>query len=275
MNKVVLSHLDIERIRDPEDSEILNNLNKIPFFKGFLNNTIVPLRESYNEVESFGDGWNITQKSSPKIFRCLKEACDILEIKKVPRLTSEWFYTPSSFSVGNDNFRIVVSSGAIDLFDDEELVFFIGHELGHYICAHKPYQMLLETLYLPVIDEPTIKVWSTVIKVPLLDWYRKSDFSADRVGLLCCQNLEVALRVMVKRAGLPKKYYNQINTKAFLKQAYDFEKQHSGKLDKIAKTLSLRSCEYPWMVQRAARLVSWYNSGEYQRIIDKNKLRVW
>lgn len=271
MLKRRLRNYDINDIKHPEDSEILDGLNKIPLFKGFLNNTIVPIREAYNEVESYGDGWNVTQQSSPQIYKKLQEACDILGIKKVPKLTSEWFYAPSSFSAGNEKFRIVISSGAIDLFEDEELIFFIGHELGHYICGHKPYQMLLEALYMPFIDNASVKVWSTIVKVPLLDWYRKSDFTADRVGLLCCQDIDVALRVMIKRAGLPKKYYNQINTKAFLQQAIDFETQHVGNLDKIAKALSLRSCEFPWMVQRAIRLYEWYHSGDYQRFINKIK----
>lgn len=271
MLKHRLRNYDINDIKHPEDSEILDGLNKLPLFKGFLNNTIVPIREAYNEVESYGDGWNVTQQSSPQIYKKLQEACEILCIPKIPKLTSEWFYAPSSFSAGNEKFRIVISSGAIDLFEDEELTFFIGHELGHYICGHKPYQMLLEALYMPFIDNPSVKVWSTIVKVPLLDWYRKSDFTADRVGLLCCQDIDVALRVMIKRAGLPKKYYNQINTKAFLQQAIDFETQHVGNLDKIAKALSLRSCEFPWMVQRAIRLYEWYHSGDYQRFINKNK----
>lgn len=271
MTRYKLKNLDVDAIKHPQDSEVLDGLNKIPFFKGFLNNTIVRIRESYSEIEAYGDGWNITQQSSPQIYGCLKEACGILGVRKTPKLTSEWFYAPSSFSVGHDNFRIVISSGSIDLFDEDELLFFIGHELGHYICGHKQYQMLLEALYTPFIDNATVKMWSTVVKVPLLDWYRKSDFTADRVGLLCCQDIDVALKVMVKRAGLPKKCYNMINTRAFLKQAMDFETQHAGNLDKIVKMLSLRSCEYPWMVQRAAMLYEWYQSGKYKRIINSNR----
>lgn len=160
MLKRRLRNYDINDIKHPEDCEILDGLNKIPFFKGFLNNTIVPIREAYNEVESYGDGWNITAQSSPQIYQCLKEACGILGVKKVPKLTSEWFYAPTSFSAGNENFRIVISSGAIDLFEKEELIFFLGHELGHYICGHKPYQMLLEALYMPFIDNPSVKMWS-------------------------------------------------------------------------------------------------------------------
>lgn len=111
MLKRRLRNYDINNIKHPEDSEILDGLNKIPLFKGFLNNTIVPIREAYNEVESYGDGWNVTPQSSPQIYRKLQEACDILGIKKMPKLTSEWFYAPSSFSAGNEKFRIVISSG--------------------------------------------------------------------------------------------------------------------------------------------------------------------
>lgn len=271
MSRIILSHLDINTVKDPEDSKVLASLDKIPFFKDFLNKTIIPLRESYNEVEAYGDGWNITQESAPEIYGCLKDACDILGISKVPKLTSEWFYFPSVSSAGRENLRIVIPSGTIDLLDEDELGFFLGHELGHFLCGHKPYQMLLETFYTPFIDDPSVKVWSTIVRIPLLDWYRKSDFSADRVGLLCCQNIETALRVMIKRAGLPKKYHNQINTKAFLQQARDFENLHADKLDDIAKTLSLRSCQFPWMVQRASKLYDWYRSGEYNRIINENR----
>ena len=59
MLKRRLRNYDINDIKHPEDSEILDGLNKIPLFKGFLNNTIVPIREAYNEVESYGDGWNV------------------------------------------------------------------------------------------------------------------------------------------------------------------------------------------------------------------------
>ena len=89
MAKYKLLNLDIDIIKHPDDSTILDGLNQIPLFKRFLNNTIVPIKESYNEVESYGDGWNITAQSSPQIYQCLKEACGILGVKKVPKLTSE------------------------------------------------------------------------------------------------------------------------------------------------------------------------------------------
>ena len=107
--------------------------------------------------------------------------------------------------------------------------------------------------------------------MPLLNWYRVSDFSADRMGLLCCQDINVALSTMIKMAGLPKKYYNQAHIKSFIQQAVDFNRTYSGMMDNIIKYLSINAACMPWLVLRASELLSWYNSGEYQRIINKSK----
>lgn len=266
----VLRNIKVEEILHDDDKSVINKLNLIPGFKSFLNTTVGAVREAYCNVEAAGDGWLITQQSSPELYGRLKEACRVLNVRDIPRFSSEWFYMPSSVSSGRENFRIILTSGAIDLLDETEQLFFLGHELGHNLCGHKPYQMLLESLYLPMAEIQNVKVWATIIKVPLLDWYRKCDLTADRMGLLCCQDLNAALRTMIKRAGLPKKYYKSINIPAFLKQAEEFETKYTGTVNTMAKTLALNSSAFPWMVHRAAELVKWYQSGEYQRILNQN-----
>lgn len=123
---------------------------------------------------------------------------------------------------------------------------------------------------MPIMDDPAFKAWASIIRMPLLDWYRKSDYTADRMGLLCCQDLRVALSTMIKKAGLPKSHYTEINIDGFIEQAKEFEELHTGNWDTIIKTLSLRSAESPWLVVRAARLLEWVESGEYERIINRN-----
>ena len=120
------------------------------------------------------------------------------------------------------------------------------------------------------MDDAAFKAWASIIRMPLLDWYRKSDFTADRMGLLCCQDLRVALSTMIKKAGLPQSHYNEINVEGFIKQAKEFEELHSGYWDKIIKNLSLRSAESPWLVARAAKLLEWVESGEYKYVINNN-----
>lgn len=307
-NRKVLLGLDYTTIMHPDDRKTIEWLNglKVPYktakgfisalarnpsdhslkewydlfkagleyytFQDFLRATISKYREAYNEVENQGDGISITSKSMPHMYQQLVECCRILGVKDIPTYSSEWFYAPFHCSNGEVHRRIIITSGCADLYSDAEMDFVLGHELGHMVCGHKPYHMLLETFYMPFINDPSFKAWASIVKFPLLEWYRISDYTADRMGLLCCQDINVALSTMIKRAGLPKKYYNSISIKGFIQQAKDFDCNFSSLYDKTIKILSVRSAEFPWLVARANQLLSWYESGEYNQILNKYSL---
>lgn len=238
-------------------------------FQDFLRVTTSRYREAYNEVEYQGEGINITSESLPQMYRLLVESCEVLGIKEVPAYSTDWFYAPYHFSNGETHRRIVMMSGSADLFTNAEMAFVLGHELGH-LALHKPYHMLLETFYMPFINEAAFKAWAAIIKLPLLEWYRISDYTADRIGLLCCQDINAALSTMIKKAGLPRKCYDSINIDGFIQQAHDFDENLTSFTDKAIKVLSVRSAEFPWLVVRAKKLLEWYESGEYELIINNN-----
>lgn len=268
--KTAIRGLDISSILHPQDKATMDTLQKIPGFKTIVDKTVGSIMEKYAAIEYSAEGINVTPNCMPSIHRQVVEACRILNMTEVPACSTDWFYNISSFSVGEKKKRIVLQSGAVDLLTPEELNFLIGHEIGHMKCGHKTYHMLTEAMYRPVVGSD-LEIWMSLIKMPLLNWYRVSDFSADRMGLLCCQDINVALSTMIKMAGLPKKYYNQAHIKSFIQQAVDFNRAYSGMMDNIIKYLSINAACMPWLVLRASELLSWYNSGEYQRIINKSK----
>lgn len=239
-------------------------------FQDFLRATTSKYREAYNEVENQGEGVNITAESLPKMHSQLVEACRTLNIDKIPAYSTDWIYAPYHYSNGETHRRIVMMSGSADMFDENEMLFVLGHELGHQAAGHKPYHMLLETFYMPFIKDGAFAAWATIVKLPLLEWYRISDYTADRIGLLCCQDINAALSTMIKKAGLPLKCYDDINIPAFIQQARDFDQNFTSIFDKGIKALSVRSAEFPWLVVRAGKLLEWYESGEYQRILNNN-----
>ena len=272
MNIINVANIDYSSIRHPDDEKTINLLNKIPGFKSFLKNTVGKFRESYNEVEYTGNGYDVNFKSMPELYSLLKDTARILGAQKIPSCSTDWYYGISSFTMGDKNPRIILQSGTIELLSPSELRFVFGHELGHLLCGHKPYHMLLEVIYSPFYGEDlAMKAIAATVKLPLMEWYRNSDYSADRVGLLACQDLNVALTTMIKMAGLPQKYYNDINVKAFIDQVVEFEKSFNGKLDTIAKRAYIKSSDFPLLVHRAANLLEWYQSGEYSNILANNK----
>lgn len=248
--------------------EIFKSDLKYYTFKDFLSATTGKYQEAYNEVENQGEGINITADSLPGMHKQLVEACYVLGMQDVPAYSTDWYYGPYHYSNGEKHRRIIMESGSVDLFGEGEMMFTLGHELGHFAAGHKQYHMLIMSFYLPFMNDPTFKAWASIVKLPLFEWYRKSDYTADRIGLLCCQDINAALSTMIKKAGLPRKCYDQININAFIQQAREFKENYTGIVNNVVKSLTIRSAEFPWLVDRAAKLLSWYESGEYQQIIN-------
>ena len=98
------------------------------------------------------------------------------------------------------------------------------------------------------------------LKYALLYWDRMSEFTADRAGLLCCQNRDAVMRAFTKMAGLPKSHYDNLDEHAFLQQARDFDNLDYEKLNKFYKILSIVDSSHPWTVMRAAELMKWDDS---------------
>ncbi|WP_300915124.1 M48 family metallopeptidase [Bacteroides acidifaciens] len=268
--KTILRKIDLDSVMHDDDKSTISKLNKIPGFKGLVDNTVGNIMEKCGEIEYSGEGINVTPKSMPQLHRQFVEACRILGMEEIPSFSVDWWFGIGGFTVGEKHRRMVLQSGAIDLLTPEEMFFMMGHELGHMKCGHKRYHMLTEALYMPVVNSD-LKIWMSLIKMPLLNWYRYSDFTADRMGLLCCQDIRVALSTMIKMAGLPKKYFNMINIETFVQQAIDFNNNQTSSIDKLIKYLSINAASMPWLVLRAAELLKWYQSGQYDKIINQNK----
>lgn len=97
-------------------------------------------------------------------------------------------------SEGSSRFLVGLSSGAVETLTADELEFVIGHELGHALFGHTEVAAgyLAENANL---SEDRSKL--------LRAWQRSAEISADRVGLLCCEDLDVAATALVKTlAGL-------------------------------------------------------------------------
>ncbi len=98
----------------------------------------------------------------------------------------------------------------------------------------------------------------------LLEWYRKSEISSDRAGLLASQDPVASMRMFMKMAGGGR--INEMDLNAFMVQAKEYESGGDA-FDKIAKVLNTLNMTHPFHTLRAAELQRWVESGEYDRIL--------
>lgn len=97
-------------------------------------------------------------------------------------------------------------------------------------------------------------------------WNRTSEYTADRIGLLACQDINVALSALMKISGLPQTYYKDASIEEFIKQAHEFNETYGGGYDSLLKQLDVLDEDHPWLIRRANELLKWYNT-EYKNFI--------
>ena len=98
----------------------------------------------------------------------------------------------------------------------------------------------------------------------LEEWFRKSELSCDRAGLLAGQDIDAARRALMKTAGGSR--LAEMNADAFHDQAHEYDAAPDLR-DSILKILQLQGNTHPFAVVRFAELDYWATSGDYERIL--------
>ncbi|AJF65165.1 M48 family metallopeptidase [Streptomyces vietnamensis] len=198
----------------------------------------------------------------------LRDACYILDLEKVPPMYVVQDPKPNAMCIGLDEPIIVLTTGLVELLDEEEMRAVVGHEVGHALSGHSVYRtvlLFLTNLALKIAWIPLGTVAITAIVTALREWFRKSELSADRAGLLVGQDVRASMRGLMKIAG--GNHLHEMNVDAFLAQADEYEK--AGDLrDSVLKILNVLPRSHPFTTVRAAELKKWSESRDFQRIMD-------
>ncbi len=158
----------------------------------------------------------------------------------------------------------------LDLVDDEGLRFVIGHEVGHVLSGHAVYRtMLLQLISIATsIQWLPIGAWGVrAMILGLNEWFRKSELSCDRAGLLCSQDPKAALRVHASMAGAQNP--DEMDVSAFLDQAEEYESSGDVR-DSLIKILQISGQSHPLAALRAAELQKWAAGPGYADILAGN-----
>lgn len=140
----------------------------------------------------------------PQLWESYQYCCSVLGIERIPALyITSRLKGVNALSVDIDKKQIILLSlPAVVMLEEIELRFLLGHELGHiqqgHLIAHTV-QGLLEDLNKRI--ELLGPVITDILDVPLNRWYRISEFTADRAGFMCCQDMDIIVGLF-QRLGL-------------------------------------------------------------------------
>lgn len=235
---------------------------------GFLTSKVVDTYVRWRTINIKSGGICVNAHSEPAIYKIVKNVCEVLCMEMPEVYIYDDIGGINAYTTGIDKPIIVLSRMAVSMLDEHELAYIIGHECGHILCDHVKYHVIMDILASNLF--PGGELVHAVTLAPLLNvWYRRSELSADRAGLLACQNMEAVKRAMLKMMGTPFSEYQRMRTSTLVGQAMDFQKlMDDAALDRTFNLLQSATLTHPRTVFRCLELLNWIKSGEYELLIN-------
>lgn len=270
-SRKLLTGLQPSYFQHPLDKAATENLAKVIGLDLFTRKFMELGLEKVFLIQNLGSCLRVSETQVPSIYKQYVQACEILEIQP-PHLFIKNDPFPNAYTYGYTNPFIVVTTGLLKDFDDDELTFIMGHELGHIKCGHTLYNTMAQniTFIVGLVSDMTLGIGSLVtqgIQLALLEWSRKAEFSADRAGLLAVQDRSAASRALSKLMAPAKELWKEINQEDIMMQAREFEALEEDGLSKVYKFLTTLSLTHPWTIIRTKEINEWIDEGDYQKVL--------
>jgi Zn-dependent protease with chaperone function len=268
-SRVRLPGISSRAYEHPADRSALVALRKLSGFDTLLRRLAGLFNDRSLRLMFLASSVRASEQQFPQLYQSLLDGCYILDLPTVPELFISQDPTVNAMALGADKPFIVITTGMVDLMDAEEIRFVIGHELGHVLSGHAVYRTMLYHLlnlvtriaWLPVVLPARGVIWA------LEEWYRKSELSCDRAGLLAGQDIDAARRALMKTAGGSRLV--EFNSDAFHQQAREYDAVPDVR-DGLLKLLQLQGTTHPFAVIRFAELDRWADTGDYPNILAGN-----
>jgi Zn-dependent protease with chaperone function len=269
-SRVRLPGISSRAYEHPADRSALVALRKLTGFDVLLRRLAALFNDRSLRLMFLASGVKASQEQFPQLYQSMLDGCYILDLPNVPELFITQNPQVNAMTLGTDQPFIVITTGLIDLMDAEEVRFVIGHELGHVLSGHSVYRTMLFHL----INLAKRIAWMPIgylglraIIWGLEEWYRKSELSCDRAGLLAGQDVAAARRALMKTAGGSR--MSELSQDAFLEQAREYDAVPDVR-DGLLKILQLEGNTHPFAVVRFAELDRWASEGEYSSVLAGN-----
>ncbi|MBL8169483.1 MAG: M48 family metallopeptidase [Acidobacteria bacterium] len=258
---------DIEAaaFQHPWDAKATDALKSVPGLDQLVAKIMEYGLERIFYLQNTAANVRVTARQFSRLHRALGWGCKIIGVEE-PELYVALDPTPNAFTYGHTRPFIVLTSGLIDMLDDEERFFVISHELGHIKAGHVLYTVIARNIaeIVAMIGQASFGLGTLLgqgLVIALHDWYRKAELTADRAGLLCVQDLDPCIRTFMKLAGGARQLYAEMDKQEFIKQIRAYEDADVSTLNKAYKALITAYRTHPFPILRAKELDAWHSSG--------------
>ena len=128
----------------------------------------------------------ITKTQFPELFSVVERCAATLQLPMPMVFLRDDIHIPAVAVGFGDPYSLIISTHWIDHFKEDELTFVVGRELGHIAAGHTRLTSILS------VNGHENAIVSLIFGA----WLRRTEYTADRAGLLCCGNTDAAYRAI-------------------------------------------------------------------------------
>lgn len=249
----------------PEDAKALRAVEAIPGFRPIVKKVLELGYEKMFYGMNMASQIRLSPTQLPHIYKHLPPICEKLGIEE-PEFYLEMNPMPNAGTFGDTQIFITVTSGLVEMMDDDELDAVLAHECGHIICRHVLYHSIAKMIFNKGVETGLLGGLSEPLKLALYYWMRKSELSCDRVSAIVTSP-ETVSRTMARLAGGPKSLTASINMKEWAEQADKYDEIYNdGIWNKTLQVYNTMMLDHPFAAVRVREILNWCEGDDYRRI---------
>lgn len=268
---IPLKNLTPSEYKHPFDAKAIDSLRSTNIIGNVISKIYELGLDKLLRHQFLGQSIRMSSVNFPTQYEILEVACETLNYSERPQLYVMRELGFNCEVLGIDKGIIILGTSCIEQLTEEELLFVLGQQIGHFQNQHIKYTELAELLpiILDQLSGVTLGIGGLVssgFQLAVIEWRQAATYTADRAGLLACQNVEAAMRLLLKDAGLPSDCDPSLVIDEFKAQSYEFEQINKGVFMKFSKYLTQSKA---WEIARAQQLLKWTDSGEYLNVLER------
>lgn len=249
----------------PEDAAALRQLESIPGFPALVKKIMALGFEQVQYGLNMATAIRLSPTQLPELYKHLPPICERLGIEE-PEFYLQMDPNPNAWTFGDTKIYITITSGLVDLLNDEELDAVIAHECGHILCRHVLYHSIAQYILSGADALGLLGKFAAPIQYAIYYWQRKSELSCDRCAAVITSPETVA-RSMARLSGGPKSITNNLNMQEWARQADKYDEIKNDGLWNKALQLSVTiGMSHPFSAVRVREILRWSESDQYRSI---------
>jgi Zn-dependent protease with chaperone function len=212
-----------------------------------------------------------TEKQYPRVLEAGLLAARRLGAREVPPFNLELDRPYQSATYGSDRDAFINVGATLPRFlNDEELLFVLGHEMGHLVSHHALWmtvsmflvggqrQNLMSEGVMGLLSNP-LKLIEGGVESLITNWMRVADFTADRAALLASGSFDKAKRAIFLLHLRSRRELDDVDIDAWMKQV-------EGQDQRMSKLSQMMTSSTPYLGLRLVELRNFAASPQYDAL---------